>query len=77
MKHIISKSKFKPQMLEYFRKIEKTGQEIIITDRGIPVLKVVPYTENHTEALQSLRDSVMKYDDPTKPVGLEGWETLK
>jgi len=32
MEHIISKSKFKPQMLKYFRKIEKTGQEVIITD---------------------------------------------
>jgi antitoxin (DNA-binding transcriptional repressor) of toxin-antitoxin stability system len=29
-------------MLEYLRKVEKTGQELIITDNHRPVLKVVP-----------------------------------
>lgn len=40
MPQAVSKSKFKPHSLEYFRKIEQTGEELIITDHGRPVLKV-------------------------------------
>lgn len=74
---MVSKSKFKPRALKYFREIEKTGKELIISDRGKPVLKIVPYTENPEEALKVLRDTVIKYDDPTEPVGLEDWDALK
>ena len=77
MEEMISKSQFKPRALQYFREVEKTGKEIIISDRGKPVLKIVPYTENPEEALKALRDTVAKYDDPTEPVGLEDWKALK
>ena len=77
MDHSISKSKFKPRALEYFREVEKTGKELIISDRGKPVLKIVPYSENPFESLKMLRNSVIKYVDPTEPVGIEDWESLK
>ncbi len=77
MEEMISKSKFKPRALQYFRQVERTGKEIIISDRGKPVLKIVPYIENPEELLKDLRDTVIKYDDPTEPVGLEDWEALK
>lgn len=38
----ISKSELKARMLEYFRRIEKTGEEIIVTDNRKPVIKVLP-----------------------------------
>jgi len=41
MKNMISKSKFKPRALHYFREVEQTGRELIISDRGKPVLKTV------------------------------------
>ena len=74
---MISKSQFKPRALHYFREVEKTGKSLIISDRGKPVLKIVPYAENPEEALKSLRKTVIKYEDPTEPVGLEDWEALK
>ncbi len=77
MEYKISKSKFKPKALYYFRQVEKTGKELIITDRDKPVLKIVPYREDPWEILKSLRNTVIKYDDPTEPVGLEDWESLK
>ena len=77
MEEMISKSKFKPRALQYFREVERTGKEIIISDRGKPVLKIVPYTENSEEALKTLRGTVIKYDYPTEPVGLEDWKALK
>ena len=77
MEDMISKSQFKPRALEYFREVEKTGKELIISDRGKPVLKIVPYTENSEEALKALRDTVVEYVNPTEPVGLEDWEALQ
>ena len=48
MEEMVSKSKFKPRALKYFRQVEKTGKELIISDRGKPVLKIVPYNSNGT-----------------------------
>ena len=77
MNNTVSKSQFKPKALEYFREIEKTGKSLIITDRGKPVLKIVPYSEDPAESLRLLRNSVVKYQDPLEPVGLDDWESLK
>ena len=76
MENMISKSQFMPRALYYFREIEKTGNELIISDRGKPVLKIVPYIENSPAALKTLRNTVLKYEDPTKPVGVEDGEDL-
>jgi len=77
MEHSIAKSKFKPHALEYFREVEKTGKTLIITDRGKPVLKIVPYFEEPSEVMKVLSNSVIKYENPTDPVGLDDWESLK
>ena len=77
MPQAISKSQFKPHSLEYFRKIEQTGEELIITDHGRPVLKVVPFVEDPEECFRGLRNTVLHYDAPLEPVGAEEWEALK
>jgi len=77
MEDVISKSKFKPKALEYFRQVERTRKEVIITDRGKAVLKIVPYSQDPLDTLRELRNSVLKYEDPTAPVGLDAWESLK
>ena len=38
----VSKSKLKAKMLEYFRNVEETGEEIIVTSYGKPVIKISP-----------------------------------
>lgn len=73
----ISKSKFKPKALEYFRDVQETGKPIIITDRGKPVLKLVPYIEKSESILESLRNTVLQYEAPMEPVGLEDWEVFE
>jgi prevent-host-death family protein len=73
----ISKSQFKPRALEYFRRVQESGRELIITEHGRPVLKIVPYTPNLEEALKALRGSVLKYVDPTEPVAIYDWEALE
>jgi prevent-host-death family protein len=77
MANLVSKSQFKPRALQYFREVERTGKELIITDHGKPVLKIVPYSKEPAEALKVLRKSVIKYENPTEPVGVDDWEALK
>jgi len=70
----ISKSKFKPKSLEYFRRVQETGEEIVITDRGKPVLKIVPYKASDEDLLKLFEDSVIRYDSPYEPVASDEWE---
>ena len=72
----VSKSRFKARALELFRQVERTGEPIVITDHGTPVLKVVPYREEPEQALRLLRETVVKYDAPTEPVADDEWESL-
>ncbi len=39
----VSKSALKARMLEFFRAVEATGEELVVTSRGRPVLRVVPF----------------------------------
>jgi len=38
----VSKGVLKAKMLEYFRKVEETGEELVVTDNNEPVLRIVP-----------------------------------
>lgn len=69
----ISKSRFKAQALEIFRKIEKTGTPVVITDNGTPVLSVTKYRAGARNALSRLKGSVLRFDQPTAPVD-ELWD---
>lgn len=70
----LSKSQFKARALEHLRQVAETGKELVITDRGVPVAKVVPYDNDPGARLKSLRGTVKRYDEPTEPVGSEDWE---
>lgn len=71
----VSKSRFKAKALELFREVERTGEPIIITDRGAPVLKLMPFRDEPAAALRVLRESVVRYDAPTEPVAGDDWES--
>ena len=43
----VSKGVLKARMLEYFRRVEKTGEELVVTDNRVPVLKVTPLKTRH------------------------------
>ena len=73
----VSKSRFKAHALEYFRQVQSTGKPLVITDRGTPVLQLIPYSEDATAGLRVLRDTVLKYRAPLKPVAEEDWESAQ
>ena len=70
----ISKSQFKPRAFELFRLVEERRETLVITDRGKPVLKVVPFEEDDEADLAALRGALVRYDDPLEPVGEAEWE---
>jgi antitoxin (DNA-binding transcriptional repressor) of toxin-antitoxin stability system len=38
----VSKGVLKAKMLEYFREVERTGESLVVTDRGREVLEIRP-----------------------------------
>jgi antitoxin (DNA-binding transcriptional repressor) of toxin-antitoxin stability system len=77
MKTKMSKSQFKPRVLEYLRRIERTGESIVVTDHGRPVIEVRRYVPSDHDPLERLRGSVRRYEEPFEPVGEDDWETAK
>jgi prevent-host-death family protein len=73
----VSKSRFKAHALAYFREVEQTGRDLLITDRGTPVLKLVPYRSDPRAALRVLRDTVVRYEAPSEPVDADAWESAR
>ena len=73
----ISKSKLKVHMLRIFREIEESGQEVIVTDRGRPVLRIQPLHQKRSvdDVFGPLRGRVVYHEDPNAPTTSE-WEAL-
>jgi len=65
----VSKSALKARMLEYFRLVEETGEELIVTDNHRPVLKVVPIRQRRpaAEVFGDLRGKVVYRGDILEP----------
>lgn len=65
----ISKGKLKARMLEIFREVEESGQELIVTDHGTPVLKIVPIKKKATvdEVFGDLYGKAIIHEDINTP----------
>ena len=73
----VSKSEFKAKALEFFRQVEASGESVIVTDHGKPVLEVRPYRIIERNPLDVLRGSVVRYENPTDPVAEGDWEAAQ
>ena len=72
----VTKSQFKAKALEYFRKVETSGETVVITDRGHPTIEVRRYRTDQRSPLEKLRGSVVEYKTPTEPVAEDDWEAM-
>ena len=72
----ISKSKLKAQMLRIFRELESSGDELIVTDRGRPVLRIQPVSEKKTveDVFGDIRADVIYHEDVNLPTADQGTE---
>jgi len=73
----VSKSQFKAKALEILRRVEATGEPVLVTDHGKPTIEVRRHRSLARSPLDLLRGSVVDYLDPTEPVGEQDWEALK
>lgn len=71
----ISKSKLKAKMLEIFRQVEASGSELIVTDHGKPVLKIIPIKHKKTtaELFSDFQGRIKYLEDINQPT-LAEWE---
>ena len=72
----VSKSRFKAHALEIFRRVELTGEPVIVTDHGNPSLIVRKYLGSVANVRDKLKGSVLRYDAPLEPVADDDWEAL-
>jgi antitoxin (DNA-binding transcriptional repressor) of toxin-antitoxin stability system len=72
----VSKSQFKAKALEILRRVEATGEPVLVTDHGKPTIEVRRHRSLTRSPLDLLRGSVVEYLDPTEPVGEQDWEAL-
>lgn len=72
--NVISKSKLKAKMLETFRQLEASGGELIVTDRGKPVLKIIPIKKEASvaEVFGDIQGKVSYLEDINTP-SLSEW----
>lgn len=77
MEKTISKSKLKATMLEVFRELEATGGELIVTEHGRPVLKVVPIrpTRSVQDVFGDVQGQLEFLEDPDAPT-IDEWSEV-
>lgn len=73
----ISKSKLKTNMLEVFRQIEISGEELIVTHHNKPVLRIIPIRQEKSvdELFGPWRGQVVYHSDIDEPTQAE-WTEL-
>ena len=73
----VSKSKLKSKLLEFLRFVESEGEEIVVTDRGKPVVKITKYASSLSteELFGDMRGKVQYLEDPTAPT-MDEWGEL-
>lgn len=73
----ISKSKLKARMLEIFREVEESGRELIVTDNGKPVLKIVPIKPKATveEVFGQYFGQIVFHEDINAPT-IDEWSEV-
>jgi len=73
----VSKSALKAKMLEYFRRVEETGQELVVTDNNEPVLRIVAIRKRVPMAtvFADVRGRVVYHEDPLAPTSDEWHQT--
>jgi prevent-host-death family protein len=65
----VSKSALKAKMLEYFRRVEETGEELIVTDNNEPVIRILAIRKRRpaSEVFADVRGRVVYREDILSP----------
>ena len=65
----VSKGVLKARLLEYLRRVEQTGEELVVTDNNRPVVRIVPIRGRRpaSEVFADVRGRVVYREDVLAP----------
>ena len=65
----VSKKVLAAEAMEYFRRVQEDGEELVVTDNQVPVLKVVPIptVRSVEDAFGDLRGKIQYFGDVMEP----------
>jgi prevent-host-death family protein len=65
----VSKGALKARMLEYLRRVEETGEELVVMDNNVPVVRIVPIRQRRpaAEVFADVRRRVRYHEDVLLP----------
>lgn len=69
-------SKFKAQALREFNRVAATREGVIVTRRGKPLAKVVPYQPESAQP-GGLSHTLVREGDIVSPLGPDAWEATR
>ena len=69
----IAAREFKAKCLSLISEVESRKREIVISQRGKPVAKLVPYDDKPKSLFGCMKGSVMFYGNIIDPIG-DNWE---
>ena len=72
----VAAADFKTHCLHYMDLANNQHETVIITKRGKPVAKLVPYVEESPELFGRMKGSVTIHGDILEPIDVE-WEALQ
>ena len=74
----LSVSEFKAKALGILDQVSRTGEEVVITKRGKPLVKVVPLSDAVEPLVPGkLRGTVLEEVDIVSPLGAELWDAAR
>ena len=71
----IKASEFKAKCLQLMDEVAESGEEIVITKKGRPVSRLVPFRERPQAPLGRYKDIIQVHDDIFEPLDVE-WEAM-
>ena len=70
-------SKFKTHALKIIAQIAETRQSVVITRRGVPIARVVPFQDEDAPVPGQLAHTLVFEDDILSPLGEKDWEACR
>lgn len=72
----VKASECKAKFLSVIEEVARTGQPVVITKRGKPLVDLVPHREKRKDAFGVLKGKIKIKGDIISPIDVE-WEALK
>ena len=73
MAKVVSVSKLKASLSSYMEHV-KSGEEVLVTERGKPIARVVPCRPSDVDVEQLIRDGILLPGDPV-PLPDDFWDS--